>query len=318
MKILFVATDKFAIPTLAKLLDAPGYEIAGVVTQPDRPAGRQKLLTAPAVKQFLLERQIQLPVYQPEKLRQAASGILEQTQPELIIVAAYGQMIPEVMLNYPRYKCLNIHGSLLPTYRGAVPIEMALLNGDKVTGVSILQMTPELDDGPVLAEAEIQILASDDAISLRTKLAELGAQLLYDILPNWVGGSLTAQEQEQLASKTGRKLSTCKISDLSRARAQIMGTDTVETAINKIRAFAGSGNAWLETLYRGKLTQVKIIAAQAQTQDKSPATSKELGQLSYENKQLILHLTDGQLIITKLQLPGKTTITGKAAGFLVK
>lgn len=310
MKILFIGTDKFAVPALKKLLESPGYEVVGVVTQPDRPAGRKKMLTAPDVKKYLLTEGVDVEIYQPEKLQQTAAAILAETKPELIVVAAYGQMVPEVMINYPRYKCLNIHGSLLPMYRGAVPIEMALLNGDKSTGVSILQMTPGLDDGPVIAEAEVEVLPTDDAVSLRARLAQLGAELLYDIIPNWTGGSLATKSQDKLAAETGRTLSVCKISDLGRDRAEIKPVDTVNMALNKVKAFAASGYAWVKVDYKGEKVPMKIIKAEADT-------NKRASGLTYSGKQLLLGLSDGSLIITELQLPGKSKISGKQAGFLV-
>lgn len=318
IRILFVGTDKFAVPALDRLIQAPGYEVVGVITQPDRPVGRKKIITAPDLKQFLVEQASSIPTYQPEKLGREAETILKETEPDLIIVAAYGQMIPELMINYPRYKCLNIHGSLLPMYRGAVPIEMALLNGDKTTGVSILQMTPGLDDGPVLAEAEVKIQPEEDAIALRSRLAQLGAELLYDILPNWIGGSLKAKDQKTLGAETNRVLSVCRTADLSYDKAQILSTDSVEVAMNKVRAFSGSGYAWVNVIYKEQSTPVKIISAKVLPEEQLPssnAVSLDIGKFIYENKQLLWNCPDGRLLITRLQLPGKNPITGKEAGF---
>jgi methionyl-tRNA formyltransferase len=313
IRLLFIATDYFAIPALQKFLQSDDFQLVGVVTQPDRPAGRKQVLTPPPVKQFLLDQNIDVKIWQPEKLRDQAKQILDKAQPELIIVTAYGQMVPNEMIDYPKHKCLNIHGSLLPMYRGAVPIEMALLNGDKTTGVSILEMTPGLDDGPVLAEEEVGIKLEDDAVSLRQDLSERGAKLMSQILPRWLKGELQAISQDTLAREKNRILSICRVTDLSREQAEIDPTGSVETAWNKVRGFANSRGAWLKTHFNGKPVELKIWKAEIishETQERYWSKPK------FIDGKLILNFPDGQLSLITLQLSGKNIGGPKEYKFL--
>src|SRR5688572_22105459 len=149
IKALFIGTSDFAVPILEKLITSKKVDLAGVVTQPDRPVGRKQILTPPDVKKYLIENSIDVPVFQPEKLGLDAEEILNKTKPELIIVASYGQFIPKIMLNYPKYKCLNIHASLLPDLRGAVPMPMAILKGYEKTGVTLQVMVEGMDEGDI-------------------------------------------------------------------------------------------------------------------------------------------------------------------------
>ncbi|HQJ11542.1 MAG TPA: methionyl-tRNA formyltransferase, partial [Anaerolineae bacterium] len=186
-RIVFMGTPKFALPTLEKLCDA--YPVVGVVTQPDRPAGRGRRCVAPPVKQLAEAEGI--PVFQPERLRTIeAIEHLRAWMPDLIVVAAFGQILPPAVLELPRFGALNVHSSLLPRWRGATPIQAALLAGDAVTGVTIMQMDAGLDTGPILAQREIPIYPDETAGELEERLAQLGAELLLEILPAYLSGEL--------------------------------------------------------------------------------------------------------------------------------
>jgi methionyl-tRNA formyltransferase len=188
-----MGTPEFAVPALQVLVAQ--HQVVGVVTQPDRRAGRGRKLVAPPVKQVALARG--LPVYQPERLTTPeAVDRLAGWQPDVIVVAAFGQLLPAVVLDLPPYGCLNIHGSLLPEYRGAAPIPAAILDGRSVTGVTLMQMDEGLDTGPMLAQAKCAIGASDTTASLTAHLAELGAELLAETLPGWLAGEVAAQPQD--------------------------------------------------------------------------------------------------------------------------
>ena len=190
-----MGSPQFAVPPLEQLLDS-GHQLAAVYTQPERPAGRGRGLAASPVKRLAQSRG--LTVVQPPSLKEA--GVLEQLaafKPDVIVVAAFGQILPEPVLKLPRLGCLNIHPSLLPRYRGASPVAAAILAGDQFSGVSIMVMDRGLDTGPVLARAQIPILDRDTTGSLTAKLSSLGALMLGEVLVGWSRGELTPQPQNQ-------------------------------------------------------------------------------------------------------------------------
>jgi methionyl-tRNA formyltransferase len=188
-----MGTPEFSVPTLQALDDR--HQVVGVVTQPDRPAGRGRHLTASPVKELALSRGLE--VFQPRTFREpAAVQRLADWQPEVIVVAAFGQILPPAVLDLPPHGCLNIHGSLLPRYRGAAPISAAILAGDERTGVTLMLMDEGMDTGPILAQAETAIGPGDSTATLTADLARLGAELLIDILPAWLAGRITPQPQD--------------------------------------------------------------------------------------------------------------------------
>jgi len=301
IRTLFIGTAQFAVPILEAIIQADSLDLVGIITQPDRPSGRKQELKPSPVKQNAPN---DLKIFQPEKIKLEAQEILDKTKPELIVVAAYGQILPELMINYPKYKCLNLHGSLLPTYRGAVPIEKTLLNGDRFAGVSLLQMTPGLDDGPVLAEQEYEILPEDDAASLRFILAQLGAKMLINKLPDWFKGKLEPITQDELAEETGRELTFCSVKDMSRDNAKITAEDSQQQVWNKVRAFVQMGGAWFTTTINGKEVEIKIFAA-VPINNQSAAKNTDLKFFNVD-KKLVLAWENGELEILELQVAGKT------------
>ncbi|WP_018132916.1 methionyl-tRNA formyltransferase [Effusibacillus pohliae] len=195
MRILFMGTPDFAVPSLRALL-AGGYEIACVVTQPDRPKGRGRQLAPPPVKTAALEHG--LPVSQPEKIRsEEALAYLESLRPDLLVTAAYGQLLPARLLDMPRLGCINVHASLLPRYRGGAPIHRSILNGDRETGVTIMRMVQALDAGDMLAQVRVPIEETDTVGTLHDKLAEVGAKLLLETIPKIVDGTITETPQDE-------------------------------------------------------------------------------------------------------------------------
>jgi len=189
---VFMGSPEFALPTLRLLVEA--VPVVGVVTQPDRPAGRGQTLTPPPVK--VLAQSLNLPLIQPARLREeAALQQLHAWAPELIVVAAFGQILRSAVLDLPPFGCLNVHASLLPRWRGAAPIQAAILAGDPQTGVTIMRLDPGVDTGPLLAQRSLPIDLQDTALSLSQKLAELGAQLLVDTLPAYLSDELIPQPQ---------------------------------------------------------------------------------------------------------------------------
>lgn len=194
MRIVFMGTPDFAACSLKKLIDE-GYDIAAAFTQPDRPKGRGHKLAACEVKKVALEAGI--PVHQPEKLRDGtALAILEELAPELIVVVAYGRILPDEILKLPKYGCINIHGSLLPKYRGSAPIQWSVINGDKTTGVTSMYMATEMDAGDIIMTKETEIGEFETAGELFDRLAPMGAELLVETIEAIRAGTVSRKAQD--------------------------------------------------------------------------------------------------------------------------
>jgi len=194
MKVIFMGTPDFAVYSLKALLEK--HEVAAVVTQPDKPKGRGKKMQFPPVKELALAHGIE--VLQPEKVRDAA--VVEQLRSygaDLIAVTAFGQLLPESILNMPKYGCINVHGSLLPEYRGAAPIQRAIIDGKKITGITTMFMAKGMDTGDMLLKTEVEILPTDNFETLHDKMAEAGAQLLLDTIDGLEAGTITRIPQEE-------------------------------------------------------------------------------------------------------------------------
>jgi methionyl-tRNA formyltransferase len=195
MKVIFMGTPEFALPTLARLIET-GHEVAAVFTQCDKPAGRGKRLHEPPVKALAVEHGIA--VHQPEKIKtsEEVRKIFEAVTPDLCVVAAYGKILPDWLIMIPRLGCVNVHPSLLPKYRGAAPINWALANGERETGVTILQMDVGMDTGPILAQRSIRIGDDETAPELSARLAQLGAELLSETLSRIERGEVAPLAQD--------------------------------------------------------------------------------------------------------------------------
>lgn len=204
MNIVFMGTPAFAVPCLEALLQA-GYTVRGVVSQPDRPKGRKRELTPPPVK--VAAEAHGIPVYQPESLKipEALEPICAW-QPELIVTAAYGQILPEALLNMPKYRCINVHASLLPKYRGGAPIQHAIMAGETFSGVTIMYMERGLDTGDMLAQTKLEITATDDNGTMHDKLSAAGARLLVEMLPAFLRGELIAEPQDASLATFARNI----------------------------------------------------------------------------------------------------------------
>jgi len=193
-KVIFMGSPDFALPTLRALAQA--YTVLGVVTQPDRPAGRGRSLTPPPVK--LLADQLGIPTIQPQRLKEEpAMQQLAAWRPDLIIVAAFGQILRQPVLDLPKFGCINVHASLLPRWRGAAPIQAAILHGDKETGVTIMRMDAGIDTGDLLSQSQTAVTSHDTAGTLNLRLAELGGELLLKTLPAYLSGELKPSPQDE-------------------------------------------------------------------------------------------------------------------------
>jgi methionyl-tRNA formyltransferase len=228
VRVVFMGSPQFAVPSLRALIDA-GYFIAGVYTQPDRVAGRGRQLRPPPVKIAALERS--LPVFQPERLRgQQLTQELKSLEPDLIVVTAYGQILRPEVLAIPKHGVINVHASLLPRYRGASPVNAAILAGDEVTGVTIMLVDEGLDTGPILAQRSEMILPEDTAATVSDRLAVAGADLLAQTLPAWLRGSLTPVLQDDAQATLTRRL--------HKEEGRIVWSKPAELLWREVRAYA--------------------------------------------------------------------------------
>lgn len=247
MRIVFAGTPEFAVPPLAALC-ASRHEVVGVLTQPDRPAGRGRKLAMSAVKDFALQQG--LPIAQPQTLRSAEGReSLVHWQPDVLVVVAYGLILPVEVLSMPRFGCLNIHASLLPRWRGAAPIQRAILAGDEYTGVTLMQMDVGLDTGPMLLQRRVAIGADVDSAALHATLAQVGAEALLETLEGLEAGTLAAQPQPSSGVTYAAKI--------DKAEARIDWQHDAIDIARRVRAF----RPWpiAETTQRGE--QVRIHEA---------------------------------------------------------
>lgn len=204
MKILFMGTPDFALPTLRELCLA-GHDIVGVVTQPDKPKGRGHHLTPPPIKVFANEKGIS--VYQPLTLRgEEFASTLAELDPELIVVVAYGKILPQNMLDYPKYGCVNVHGSLLPEYRGAAPMQRAIIDGKTVTGITTMLMAAGLDTGDMLLRCEVTIGENDNFEDIHDRLSEAGAKLLVETVEKLEMGEIVPEVQDDSLATYAAKI----------------------------------------------------------------------------------------------------------------
>jgi methionyl-tRNA formyltransferase len=287
-----MGSPDFAVPVLHALASA--YPIVGVVTQPDRPAGRGGVIKPPAIKEATLR--LGLPMMQPEKLRQSeAMHQLQSWTPELIVVAAFGQILRPELLDLPKFGCINIHGSLLPRWRGAAPIQAAILAGDVETGITIMKMDPGVDTGAILSRRYIPIAPEDTTGTLFARLAPLGANLLLETLPRYLSGELLPQPQPAEGITYAPML-----------KKEAGWLDFTQPALaleRRIRAF----DPWPGTWFEWKAAQLKVLRARVST-EMSPGVGSRLIVDGYP----AIGTVEGILILEEIQPAGKKPMSGKA------
>ncbi len=299
MKIIYAGTPDFAVPALKALL-ASEHEVVAVYTQPDRRAGRGKKLRASPVKEAALEAGV--PVYQPVTLRdEAAQKELAALDADLMVVAAYGLILPPVVLETPRHGCINIHASLLPRWRGAAPIQRAIEAGDAETGITIMQMAEGLDTGDMLLKVSTPISARDTGGSLHDRLSPMGAEALMPVLQAMEAGSLQPEPQDDSLAVYARKL--------DKAESTIDWTQDAAEIERRVRAF----NPWPVCQTMTSLGQMRVWRAKPGAGDFANA---QPGEVVSETKTdgLQVKCGKGSLWIEQLQLPGKKPLS--AADFL--
>ncbi|MGD9100221.1 MAG: methionyl-tRNA formyltransferase [Anaerolineae bacterium] len=294
-RILFMGTPDFALPTL-KALIAGGYAIVGVVTQPDRPAGRGRKVQPPPVKSVALTHD--LPVFQPKSLRASeAVARLRDWSPEVIVTAATGHILSAKVLAIPTRGTLNVHGSLLPRWRGAAPIQAALLAGDAETGVTIMCTDEGLDTGPILSQKAIPVAPRETAASLHDKLAQLGAHLLLETLPRWLSGELQPQAQPaEGVTIAGR---------IRKEDGLIYWKRSAREIDRQVRAFTPWPGAY--TFWKGR--RLKIIEALPSPLQSPPGGGRSPGDVIDVDGMPTVVTGEGTLRLERVQLAGKKALS---------
>ena len=281
LKVVFMGTPDFAVPVLNKLIE--NTNVVMVVTQPDAYVGRKKVLTPSPIKQVALNNGIK--VITPNKIREEYQEILA-IKPDIIITCAYGQIIPKILLDLPKYKCINVHASLLPKYRGGAPIHAALLNGDEYSGITIMYMDIGMDDGDIIKEEKIKILDSDNINTLSDKLSVLGANLLIDTLPSILNGNVTTIKQN---------IDEVSFAYIIKRRDELIDFNTTYECIrNKVRALLPRSYFLLNGI------EYKVVNVRFENK------KSEIGKVNNIYKDGIgIGCLDGEIVITEFIPSGK-------------
>ncbi len=290
-RLAFFGTPEFAVPSLRALLEGPD-EVVGVVCQPDRPAGRGQRLQAPPVKDLALAYGV--PVAQPEKLRSGDfPGTLESWALDLAVVVAYGRILPKAIIEVPRLGCINVHASLLPEYRGAAPIQWALLRGEEVTGITIMQLNERMDEGDILLQQELAIRTNETYGELQDRLAALGANALMETLVQLAAGTLCPRPQDHGAATLAPPI--------KKEEGRIDWSRPAEEIARMVRAF----NPWPSafTLLEGKLLKIHRARALPTRSSEPPGT------VVAASDAIQVASGNGRVAIDELQLEGRKRLS---------
>ena len=307
MRVVFMGTPDFSVGTLRELVKA-GHEVVGVVSQPDKPKGRGKSLMPTPVKEAALE--LVLPVYQPKKVRDPEFlEVLRELAPEVIVVVAFGQIIPQSILELPPYGCINVHASLLPKYRGAAPIQWAVIDGEPESGVTIMKMDTGLDTGDMITKVVVPIEKDETGGSLFDKLSEAGAKLLVDTLPSLVDGTAVYEKQPEESPTPYAAM----------IQKQLGNIDWKRPAVEIERLIRGL-NPWPSAFTKLNGKTLKIWSAQVLNESEKDAAAVPGTILSADAQGLCVKTGQGVLNITELQLEGKKRMDTPAflRGYAVK
>lgn len=288
IRTIFMGTPEFAVPALKALLDDDNFLVVGVVTQPDKKAGRKQILTPPPVK--VAAEASGIPVWQPASIKNYQ---LPVSDIDLIVVVAYAQIIPELLLNFPKFGFVNVHGSLLPKYRGASCIQAAIADGEDETGVTIMKMDKGLDTGPIIFQAKIRIEADDTSGSVYHKLSELGARILPASLKKYISGEIIPQEQESAkASYVGM---------LKKDDGRIAWGDKASA----IERFVRSRQPWPGAWTKIKTDGQRIVKINETEHDVLATNAHGQGEVFLQDGKLAVQCGQDALVIKKIQLEGK-------------
>ncbi|MCF0134515.1 MAG: methionyl-tRNA formyltransferase [Blautia sp.] len=296
MKVVYMGTPDFAVLPLRELVNA-GYEVTGVVTQPDKPKGRGKALMPTPVKEEALK--YGLPVYQPDKVKDPAFfEVLKGLEPDIIVVAAFGQIIPKTILDLPEFGCINIHASLLPKYRGAAPIQQAVIDGEKESGVTIMKMSIGLDTGDMISKVVIPLAKDETGGSLFDKLAQAGAKLLIDTLPDIFAGTAVYEKQPEESPTPYASMITKQMGLMDFSRK-------AEELERLVRGLSPWPSAY--TFLKGK--NLKVWNCEVG----EPVSGQEPGTVIRSGKDgICVACCDRELILKEVQLEGKKRMDADA------
>jgi len=293
-----MGTPEFALPGFEALIKDSAFEIVGVFTQPDKPVGRKQILTSPPIKTLALT--YNLPVFQPEKIKNQA-GVIKNLEPDLIVVIAYGKIIPPDILSLPHYGCINVHASLLPKYRGAACLNAPILNGDSETGISIMKMDANLDTGPLIKQIKITLDGRESLKEVHDKLANLGAQTLPKTIKNFIAGKIKPEAQDD-KSATYIKILTKEDGRINWQKPAL----EIERMIRGL-------NPWPGTYSLTKKDKIlKILAVENKIGTDDLTTKKyQPGQFFLAKNDLAIKCGQDYLIILKLQIEGGKALDAK-------
>lgn len=292
-RILFMGTPEIASYILRGLIEND-YNLVGVVAQEDKPVGRKNIITPVPTK--VVAKEYNIPVYQPKKIRLDYEFVRE-INPDLIITCAYGQIVPQGLLDIPKLGCINVHGSLLPKYRGASPIQQSLINGDKVTGVTIMEMIDKMDAGRMYYKKEVLIEEEDNYTSLTNKIKKAGLDALIEMLPDYIDGKNEGEEQDE------EKVTMC--SKIKKEDEHLSLDFTKEQFVNCVRGLSDTPGAYLllqDQVF--KIYKAKVL---------NSIVSSSVGTIIQADKNgLILQLKDGQIALLEVQKQGKSRMDYKS------
>jgi methionyl-tRNA formyltransferase len=287
IKIIFAGTPDFAVPSFQSLFNDKDFEILAIITQPDKKVGRKQILSPTPIK--IEAEKNKIDVWQPEKIKEYEEKIIK-AKPDLGVVIAYGQIIPQSILDIPRYGWINIHGSLLPKYRGAACVQAAILAGDKETGITIMKIDKGLDTGPILKQTKIKISEEDTTETLSDKLAKLGAGIITETLKNYVSGKIKPENQNNSQSTY--------VPTLNKEDGKIDWKKSAEKIERMVRAF----NPWPGVWTNRQDRKMKIISV---SHDILKIKKYKIGEIFLLDKKLCVQCGQDALIIKNLQLEGK-------------
>jgi methionyl-tRNA formyltransferase len=298
LRVVFMGTSDLSQEILKSLIENE-YNVVGVFTKPDTKIGRKQELAKPLVKQLAEEHKIS--VFQPLRFNAEAVDELKKLKPDLIIVAAYGKIIPKSALTIPGFGCLNVHVSLLPKYRGPSPIQNALFNGEKETGVTIMLMDEGVDTGDILAQEKSQILPNDTTAILMEKLSAVGAKLLLQTIPLWIERKIEAKTQNH------QEATQCQL--IEREDGKIYWTDSAETTYNKYRALTPWPGIFTFWKNSSEIIRLKLITVSLQKI--SPIEKRQVGEVFELGDDIGIQTEEGVVIVKEIQREGKKAVTVK-------
>lgn len=299
IRTIFMGTPDFAVPGLKSLLNSENFEVIAVFTQPDKKVGRKQILTSPPIK--VLAAEFHIPVWQPENIKLEMNNI-NALKPDLIVVIAYGKIIPQVILEIPKFNCLNVHASLLPLYRGSACLNAPIINGDKKTGITIMKMDAGMDTGPILLQKEFILKGEETLEIVHDKLSTLGAELLPNVLNEWINGKIIAKNQDETKATFVQKL--------EKEDGKIDWQKSAEKIERQVRGL----NPWPGTytiINKETPKTNKIIKILRVNHNILKSNSHKIGEVFLDGSELAVQCGQDSLLILRLQIEGGKVLESK-------